>query len=309
MTYNARIVFRGLCQFVPSNNDLQQQQSWLGVFLVNASKRSGTPGRPLEIHHPYMRFVHSDLAGQEGAPSVKQVMELQRKDVGLFAPYAAESSISFNFSPTPGQDPGNDQVKRMYFNWVPDIESIVTGSGAMLDSCFQSDPRQLVSTRVHLSQGTVRTSDLGRFDGQNLIVQFHPTAKAPVIQAVAVEVALDLHGIVGRFKVRMRDFGGANIKELVFRDFAQDELLSIEFGNLCARDLDGDKSDAPYPLPDFDFGWHYLLSNNFGGSVPDIPTIPVPFKFNLGGSGGGEFCEMYRCQIHGPGSGKFSKNA
>ncbi len=312
MSYGVKITFRGLCGFIPAVDDLSQGQNWVGAFFAQSgNQRLGDSLRPLSIHHPYLRYRTSDLLdpASSGFPQKDHILDLRNLDVAFFPQSSIHANVSINYFNGPLPPKPSNEIEGEYFNWVPEMAAIESGAGVVNPQCLLVDPgSDIVTTRCHLLSGVLKSSSLGKFEGNEIVSQFHPpTGPGQVVQALANEVSLDIYGVVGTFTISLAEFGTTDIKNLVFSQLPDGGTLKLEVGNLCAEELFSEPSRSAYPTPDFDFAWHYRLSNIFARSFPPtLPTLPVPKDITFGGGGGGDFARCTQSRFAAPSAGQVS---
>lgn len=288
-------VFHGLCGFVPGGDLKVGPVDWVGVFLVKADQGARERlGTDLPAHYPFVRFKLSDLEGHANGPDSFAYWLLDEEDLVIVTGKSSESGVQAILGREGREVPDpNDPEGEKYFDWISEIDKVRPGSGHVSGDCLLAEPvGNRVGVRIHLLDGLLRTNEINNYDGGFVVSQFDPfpgNAAPPVRHALASSSVLTIYNVPGQIKLRTQKFGTNHCRELVFR--AQSSL-TIHIYNFCMADLLEDPQRVPpvYPGADFDFEWHYVLSQNaFSALQTRRNPIPVAVKFApRDGSGGRE---------------------
>jgi hypothetical protein len=292
---NARIIFHGLCGFVPGGALAVSPLGWVGVFLVKADEEARVQfGRDLPPHYPFLRFRLNDLEGHENAPAADAYWQLGNEDLAIITGKAMDAGVTIPLGREDREAPNPNIPKdEEHFDWISMIDCVEPGAGRVNNACLLETPvGNRVAVRVHLTDGFLQTNEVNNYDGGAVVSQFDPFPGAggrPVRHALASSSVLTIYGIPERLIIRSQRFGTKVRRDLRFRAGINPE---IHIFNFCMSDLLNDPRRIPpvYPGPDFDYEWHYVLSQD-ADRIFDLGRIPVPVAVSFtprDGSGGRE---------------------
>lgn len=299
MPYTLKVVFRGVMVLVPSDV-LANPQPWCGAFLVNANQKTLDglgQDRTLKRHSPFIRYHVADLKGAPAGIDAHGQWDLAGDDVVIRPATSPGSPLTIVHSPTGtiGTQPAST-AEEPYFDWVPKVSDLL-GDGAVHPDCLIAQPvKNLVIARIHLQQGQLQAETLSTFNNEFVLVQFSPlvTGGTRVRRVIATSVSLEISNLQGDLTLRARKFDLSTTRELVFAEPSNGKLC-LEVINLCGDELlDLDKLlDPPprFPTVDYDFSWNYLATNAGNELLMKNRrlSLPVPFQFEPGDAGGGEY--------------------
>lgn len=183
MPFTFRVVFGGLCGFVPNTNGHQMR-----VLVVNATERVAANGESvLPTHVPLFLFDSANrrsqigrrplegdrlLASAEiqeerfrtgrfcGHPLVREEICFRNEEGGSFG-RSFETHRSRRSSET---TPATGEEDDLF--WVPQMEHAFPGAGRIDPECLGEAPPASVAARVRLTEGVVSTASLARDRGR-----------------------------------------------------------------------------------------------------------------------------------------------
>lgn len=294
MHYSLRLIFEGLCAFVPVRALQQGENSTdLWVLLVNADKPGSKGGRVREIHYPRLIVDSRSVHGLTGFLGLELWWDLSRREVRLQLPDDVKPHpVSFYYTPgLAGKPDGNASD----VGWVPRIYDISRRSSYIKRSLIGGSPPEELATRFFLEHGRLSAGDFGQHNEDHVIAQFVPD-ESGIYKSLPIQVALQIDNLESPVTVVAMNLDAdpesvePEYLELAPAEGEEEEGVIVHVRNSCPDLLLG-RSRAPRvmePVADPDFSWFYELSV----SEP-VPLHPVPFPIDyrteaLGGEGGGE---------------------
>jgi hypothetical protein len=313
MAFNFRIVFSGICAFVPdpdgsfdepaNRKDHFRKVSILLPDLLSAGMAGG--GTVRDGHVPTLELDRSqgwtgdrdvDLVAPK-RQAKKDVYFLSRErvwfEIGGGEPGGIEV-LNFDRKPAlPPEGPVSEEQAR-FFWWVPKMERVAPGSETVNQSLLREDPRSVASV-VEIHRGRLSVPD-GSISFNP--VEFKPVGGASkgVRQKIAFRIAVDVKQVTS-VRIFFQTLDGSQppkTRSLLLNDEGRDVEIAIK--NREIHDLLGVR--VPKEISnsvDVDFQTYYRLSNQIvvDQLVPHGPQIEAaaqaavlqvdPFGLSLGG--------------------------
>lgn len=177
MSFTFRVVFGGLCGFVPNTNGHQMR-----VLVVNATERLASNGETvLPTHVPLFLFDSANRRAQIGRrplegenllnavaiqeeafrtgrfcghPLEREELNIRNEDGGAFGlPFQSRRSRR-------GLEPAVTAEGDLF--WVAQMDHAFPGAGRIDAECLREDPPAIVAARLRLTEGVVSTASLAR---------------------------------------------------------------------------------------------------------------------------------------------------
>jgi hypothetical protein len=289
MSYTLRVLFSGLCAFVPNRpfDRLEDPPTQVTVLLPNLLKpqpldTNSPSGNTLEPHFPLLGFDLSDLH-----PQSQRKPDLWREASGKGACllYGEEISLELNIPsnghskltiPTRSENQPKEKQEeatptdRESLYWLSRLDRATPKHFViptlLTDSLSQEDNPPLLA-RMRLEQGFLRVSKLServcRFDGSN-----------GYIQQIATELALDIPGVEGPAAIVLRGSDGTE-RSLTLTPVRKPGVVEIRIENRELDDLLGIPQEMFPPRELADYQVFYKLVQPESGTVtPSIRSFP-----------------------------------
>lgn len=295
MSYTFRVLFSGLCAFVPDKpfDQLNDPPTEVTVLLQNLlrpkpltlslTEQPGESEPPnfLEPHFPLLEFDLSDLH-----PQSHRKPDLSRTDTGKGGCFLFGEEVSFDLNLKKGQkrrlripdnprfQPARQQEEETRFDreslyWLARLDKASPGNfvePSLLTSPLSLDGEPAVLTRLKLTHGFLRVSQLS-----DKVCEFHPPdPQRPYRQKIATELALDIEGVTGPVVVVGRDPERME-RRLTLTPVKSPGLVEIRIQN---RELDSllaipETLLPPSEKPDFEVFYHLIAST--ANAAPQNP--------------------------------------
>ena len=291
MSYSLRIVFEGLCAFVPVTRLQEGENSTnVWVLLVNADEQGLKGGRPREIHYPRLIVDSRNVHGISGFRGLDLWWDLSRREVRLqFQEEVKPHPVSFYY--THGLTGKPDASNTSDVGWIPRIRDIVERASYIKRDLLGGSPPEELAARFFLEHGLLSPGDFGQHNDDHVIAQFVPD-ESGIYKSLPIQVALQVDNlerpvIVAAMKLDA-DPENAEPEYLELAPAEEGKGIILRVRNLCP-DLLLERRRVTEPVEDPDFSWFYELSV----SEPE-PLHPIPFPIDyrteapVGGEGGGE---------------------
>jgi hypothetical protein len=281
-TYKFRVIFSGLCGFVPRGKKGEElDPKRVDVLLAKTSggvadSSSFSEYHELSPHIALVQFQTSNLVGLNNKIKTKGFWRLDGDDVTfrlISVNGTGSRELNRGISMKDGRNVKERQPKESKeipdpdardrdlksqtfdFSWLPEMAKILSEDNASVHpDCFSPNPSGLVVARFRLEEGVLMSKDLGAYRGSPIIAQFVPAFGASeYAQALAHRVALEVDVDEG-FNVVMeaRAFGGDISCSIVLKPGVivnavngdPERGIEVTVSNLCCGNalLDGDSS-------------------------------------------------------------------
>jgi hypothetical protein len=280
MAFNVRVIFSGLCAYVPNSplGDSEASPTKMMVVMVDArkSKMSLDEENKLQPHFPIIFLRGHQVPGVQGLPPRTDLgWRIDRKQIKIVIPEEALDANKFSVFQREKDEDGlltHDKD----FSFGADLQTIVPGFSEIDPKVFEDQgSKDLVAARILLDKGALSTFDLGdsnwKFPGTDF------TARR-----LSNRSLLELKDLKALTLVATDLDGGAS--EEVSLQPSKQETVEIFIGNFCTGCmpmlLHVDEATAIQLqheiVPDDDFRWFYELSREREGLKGlDLP-IPTP---------------------------------
>lgn len=272
MSYTFRVLFSGLCAFVP-NKPFEQEDGpplEVTVLLQNLLRPASLVGSPdgdaLDPHFPSLEFDLADLH-----PLSPRKPDLRREDNGKGACLLFGEDISFDLALPEGverklsipatKQPETDLKQSTPENqdslfWLARLEKAAPDQ--FVDPKLLDGPllggEKLVLARLKLDHGFLRVSRLSE-----RVCSFIPVdGVEPYEQQIATELALDIDGVEGPTSIVLRAPDGLE-RVLMLSPVRRSRLLEIRIQNREIDDLLGIPRSLLPERELADFQVHYNL--------------------------------------------------
>ena len=268
MPYDVKIVFSGLCAYVPNKPLGVAADPPTRMRLVmpdlRVAKKVGV--HQVARHLPVLAIDPGFLAGGAGAATGSMaVLPIARREISFAFKRAAGLGLSIDQS-----GPGTDTD----FNRGPAMRDAATQHARIDGACLAPKPPAAVGARVQVDAGHLAAHQ----PNKDLFYFRDEKQRLSEVKARAHEISLHFHQVTD-FEIRSRDLDAAASGATPWLRVAAaaGATAELEIGNLC----DGDlalywKLPAPEAesLDDVDFAAYYLLSANAASIHPeDFPPI------------------------------------
>jgi hypothetical protein len=283
MPYTLRIVFSGLCCFVPDERfDSGKPVKDVKVLLRNLFKPIiFRNGEVMAIHVPRIEVDPKnhrqsstrriDFSQDPGTDKERYHCVLRFEDVH-FAPGGATSDTGpvFDAKPPAVPDrPTEDELKSLY--WLADIRDSI-GAGATLKPAVVGNirpdqtPPPLVAGRVSITSGNLEVDDF-----QDGSWHFDPQKPAKLL---ARSIVLQFPGVTGDSEILCRRFLSARETKIVVGPVTADptEVVEVEIKNAEIPRFIEYLGDQRVVLEDHDYEGYFDLFEPKGRPPLHIPT-------------------------------------
>jgi hypothetical protein len=289
MSYTLRVLFSGLCAFVPNRpfDQLDDPPTQVTVLLPNLLKpepldTNSPSGTTLDPHYPLLGFDLSDLH-----PQSQRKPDLSREATGKGACllYGEEISLELN---TPGNghskitipsrpeaQPQANQVKATLADqdslyWLSRLDKATPNhfvNPKLLTIPLSQEDNPTLLARMKLDQGFLRASRLSE-----LVCDFH--GANGYVQQIATELALDITGVEGPSAIILRSADGRE-RSLTLTPVRRPGLIEIRIANLELDDFLG-IPERMFPIRELaDYQVFYKLVQAQSGTVaPALRSFP-----------------------------------
>jgi hypothetical protein len=272
-TYKFRVIFSGLCGFVPRGNKGEESDP-KRVDVLLAKTSDGAPDassfseyQELSPHVAMVQFVAGNLVGVDDTVTAKGIWRLTGEDVnfrlisvngvdgrdlnrgvsmkldgrreGHRSPFEDTKNIT-----DPGARGRDLKNQTADFSWLPEMEKVIGGKNAAVNpACFSDNPSGFVVARFRLEEGVLISKDLGVYRGSPIVAQFVPAFEndSEYSQALAHRVALEAD-IDDSFNVvfEAKNFKGDTTCSIVLKpgnivnqEGVVERGIELEVSNLC----------------------------------------------------------------------------
>jgi hypothetical protein len=286
MPYTLRIVFSGLCCFVPDKLfDSRDPVEEVTVLLRNLFKPIAfSNGDVMSVHIPRIEIDPKnhrssstrriDFSQDPGTNQERYHCVLRFEDVWL-APggTVANGGPTFNVAaPANPDSPTDAELKSLH--WLADIQDSV-GAGAKVHAMLLDDilpdqfPPPLVAGRIHITSGALQTDELQ--DGSWL---FDPTRDP---KRLARSIVLQFEGVEGDSEIQCRRFLGDRTTQITVGPVTEDpaEIVEVEIKNAELDRLIEYLGDQRVVMVDYDYEGYYDLFQ-----LPASPPLHLPTQAN-----------------------------
>ena len=286
MPYTLRIVFSGLCCFVPDKPfDSRDPIEKVTVLLRNLFKPILlSNGEVMSVHIPRIEVNPKnhrpsstrriDFSQDPGTNLERYHCVLRFEDVE-FAPggVLAAGGPTVNVHPPGNPDePTPEELRSLH--WLSDLQDSV-GAGVRINSTLLDDivpdqfPPPVVAGRIHINSGTLETDQF-----QDGFWHFDPAADP---KRLARSIVLQFDGVEGDSEIHFRRFLGARTTKIIFGPVTQDpkEIVEVEVRNAEIDRFIEFLGDQRIVLVDYDYeGYFDLLT------LPAQPSFHLPSQAN-----------------------------
>jgi hypothetical protein len=297
MSYTFRVLFSGLCAFVPERPFATGDPGAVTVLLPNvlnprALKNKASNETDVDVLNPHFPLVSFDLADLH--PQSPRKADLRRKDTGRGACLLLGEEFSFILRNAPAAqqavaappavavasfdpqaDPQNLRDESSLF-WLARLGQANPGAivdRALLD--FSKDMNlEKVIARARLTQGALRVSQRSEKD-----CTFEPAGNGhpDITQRIATELALDFEGVEGNVVIVTR---GKAQRSITLSPVARPDLVEVRIQNIEIDDFLGIPLNLrnKKEVPDFEVFYDLLAkpANQGAVVVPRFPKQPDP---------------------------------
>jgi hypothetical protein len=294
MSYTLRVLFSGLCVFVPDRpfDDFEQPPTEVKMLLQNLlqpqSLTNAVDGDVLDPHYPMLEFDLSDLH-----PQSPRKPDLSRQDLGKGACLliGEELSLDLNLSERKGlRCPGRDRQPdanqetatsrdedSLY--WLARIDKASPDTfidPEVLNEKLSLDGEPTILARLSLQEGFLRVTQRS-----DKVCEFHPPDPVnPYRQQIATELALDIQGVEGPVVIVGRRPDGTE-RRLALTPVKSPGLVEIRVQNREIDGLLGVPSDLMLAreLADYEVFYELITPTTLVAGQPlqrRFPKQPVP---------------------------------
>lgn len=282
MAFNLRVIFTGLCAYIPEHD-------WLNTILVATDDATADPSLGMHRHDPFMAVsLESWVRGGNNRQPDALVADLKGDTLAFFWLGREELTIRSGIPLSlerydPGCEIPRTQREAGNLSWIPSIGSLLRGDEFVVDESILRDFPGSVASRVRIQGGQVRTQNVARGEDGFLLWEFktHPAGPALRRQAlgdlVAVELTVpDAEEERDAPQVLSTRRGGS----LFLSPTSVTDRVDLVIGNLTLRDPHAlhHVHDAREGLGHF--RWFYELLPE--GHRPPRDRRPIPFPAGLG---------------------------
>jgi hypothetical protein len=285
MSYTLRVLFSGLCAFVPERSFSTGDPGAVTVLLPNALKPIQLKNKVkkedenddgvdiLNSHFPLVSFDLADLH-----PQSSRKPDLRREDSGRGACLLLGEELSFAMRVSEFQNNAltvpqalegqNSEDSLASMARLDDATPGLFVKRELLDlSKFKT--LDLVIARTHLARGSLRVSK--KSDKE---CTFSPPVDGQdsIPQKIATELALDLEGVEGNVSILTRGLGGE--RSITLSPVRRPDLLEIRIQNIELDDFLGIPGGLRNGDEVSDFEIYYQLMD--GEVDPRFPLQPEP---------------------------------
>ncbi len=296
MSYTLRVLFSGLCAFVPNRpfDDFDTPPTEVTVLLQNLlnpqSLSTVVDSGVLEPHYPMVEFDLCDLH-----PQSPRRADLERTELGKGACMLIGEEISFDMNQKvrkglrlPGRDRQPDDRQEQAtsrdedsLRWLARIDK--ASPAALLDPKVLTQALSLkedtaILARLRIDEGFLRVSKRSE-----KVCEFHPLDPSnPYRQQIALEMALDFESVEGPVVLVGRDPKGKE-QRLVLSPVKSPQLLEIRIQNREIGRLLGVPEELMpvQEVADFEVFYQLLSEDVLVGQVRRFPKQPVPGGTNV----------------------------
>lgn len=290
MAYTLRVLFSGLCAFVPNKpfDQLDDPPTEVTVLLRNLLRpvplENSPEGVALDPHYPLVEFDLADLH-----PLSPRKPDLRRDDTGRGACLLFGQEISFDLglpedeerkltTPSdPERQPAQGDTRSTPNNqdslyWLAKIKK--ASPDHFVASRFIDDPLTLeeeteILARLKLTHGFLRASKLS-----DQVCTFEPAnGNDHYEQQIATELALDIQGVEGPAVIVLRAPDGSE-RNLMLSPVRRSGLLEIRIQNREIDDLLGIPKALLPPREMSDFQVFYDLVEPAQGATATVRRFP-----------------------------------
>jgi len=306
MSFNFRVIFSGLCAFVPDRpiapvGPLDEKPTSMRVVMVDARTRTkAVDGGVLEPHFPIAVISTTNLKGRNGIlPGTRLEWRLDRKELkfviqdgtpkgfdlvqGALRGAPAPGSI-----PDPGALPADTPLAPHDFAWGAHMQEAAPNFARIDPRCFQdAGSMGLVAARVVIDRGELANR---AFDPEMTPRYFFDKtlsggdlAPRPFANTTSLEIKA-----VSGVQLVARDLDGLQSPEKLTLAGADNEWVEITVSNMDDGRLPERLPDPDLlPTEDADFRWFYSLCANRDqlAGVLNGRLLPVPEPVPGGGPG------------------------
>ncbi|HYU34265.1 MAG TPA: hypothetical protein VEW48_19090 [Thermoanaerobaculia bacterium] len=280
MAFNVRVVFSGLCAYVPNRElgVLKDPPTKMMVVMVDARqpKTARDEVNLMRPHFPMVFLKGNQIEGVGALPANTDIAwRIDRKQIEIVIPERSPETNRFEVFQAPRQPNPPFLSDFRDFSWGADMR-MINPDLADIDPLVFEDlgSRGIISARVLLDKGKLSTVGIAQFN-------FEFPGSSFQRRQLSNRTALDFRE-VDEFALRARDLDGGGPIEVSLRP--QDrEQVEVNIGNYCDGCMPQRVHFEDDLVPDDDFRWFYELSQNRnrltrGVHLP-IPT-PKPGKGN-----------------------------
>ncbi len=261
MAINLRILFTGLCGFVPKQEiESHRRQNKMAVIM------------PFAAHHRTAVVIHKDFIETSSRPPLAvgdlRLFFLDGEEVSIYPPGGPDDvSIDWRdgeLNPCPAQGDVYD------FRYVARLEKVKMEAGRMRDLFAIGNGGSAVAGRVILEAGLIQTESVGTFRESVIKWKMEPKASSDprYDQALAEAVQVIRNVSSGPISLLSRMLGKKDKSELVKLKPIGDKV-EVFFKNLPPDQLANPGGGDILRRPDNHFFHYYYLS---GSSHARIPT-------------------------------------
>jgi len=286
MAFNVRVIFSGLCAYVPNRElgVLEAPPTKMMVLMVDAreSRKALDEKNLLQPHFPIIFLRGHQVAGVKGLPPRTNLgWRIDRKQVEIAIPEKALGANKFSVLQSLRDEDGLPSDDRD-FSFGADLRTIVPGFAEIDRDVFEGRrSRGLVAARVLLDKGKFSTFDLGDSNFQFPGTEF-------IERRLSNRTLLELQDL-DELTIIATDLDDRTREEVSLRPSAR-ETVDIFVGNFCAGcmpmllhvDEETAKQNQHEIVADDDFRWFYeLIKDREALKGQDLP-IPTPAEDGRG---------------------------
>jgi hypothetical protein len=284
MGFKLRIVIDGLCAFVPNKTRTRMKVLLLNSMTPEASGAGMSSGMSaVPYHYPTLRIPRDYYSYDYSTP---YRADFQTDDYlnffiaweDIFIRYHHGYPLYIFNGRRPGSVEPSSPREERDFSWVVEVAQVYPDAVTEPLLLTPSPPRNLLMGRLNLDHGNIRTAEVAKYGGRNVIFEFaYGKHYQPITftQAMATKVLYSLkipHDWVDLCLVRFGD-GGIASRERTIRICAGDsDRVTLQLRNVPLEDLLGLPPTDP---SDLGLG-HYGVLYRTLHPVPEDPPIPRP---------------------------------
>jgi hypothetical protein len=301
MSFHFRVVFTGLCAYVPNRpidpvGLVKDKPTRVQVIMVDAREpRTAVDSSKLPPHFPIAYIEAENLAASNGVPSGTRLeWLLDRRE--LTFELADGKPTHFDLvqgalvAPTPlipGKPTAPVPRAATDFGWGAHMEAHAPDFAQIDPLCFQdAGSKGLVATRVVLTQGRLTNF---AFDPNSTFYFFDASLGGPgnkEDRPYSNKVALEVRDVTG-VKLVARDLDGKRPTERLDLTGPAGDWTTITVANLCdGRTPERNPLTTQEPKDDDDFRWFYELCENRQNLAAALNGASLPIPRIAPGHGG-----------------------
>lgn len=265
MSFNACVMFTGLCAFVPNKGG-----TGMTCLLVNARLGRGLVDNPEHAHTPLVEFdvrnieppeENMTLPMIEVVDGTRGVWILDQDDLTLL-PVGGKNMFEFPDSDATGEIP--TEADKHLMAWVPHMGRVSRGAGPVREDLLGGDSLELrkrVAARVRIANGKMRTSKHTELDTY-LSWNFRVDEDSPIYrtQVLGEIVELKLGGL-DEIRLEAKRYNERTpTRQLRLKNKTGQTRLTLSFKNIELEQVSADHAKAPYPESFEDFVYFYDLA-------------------------------------------------